>query len=128
MAEAFLEHVNITVSDAGKTAQTLCDLFGWQIRWQGDAMNGLGRTVHVGTDNAYLALYSPNSGTTSPGNTYTAHGALNHVGVTVDDLETAEQRVKELGYEPRSHADYEPGKRFYFDGDDGIEFEVVSYS
>ncbi|MEC7669548.1 MAG: VOC family protein, partial [Pseudomonadota bacterium] len=29
---------------------------------------------------------------------------------------------------PHNHADYEPGKRFYFDTPDGIEIEVVSYA
>ena len=35
--------------------------------------------------------------------------------------------VKDAGFEPHSHGDYEPGKRFYFDDENGIEFEVVSY-
>lgn len=128
MSEGFLEHVNITVSNANKTADTLCKLFGWHIRWQGDAMNGLGRTVHVGAENGYLALYSPNADTKSTGDTYNSHGGLNHVGVVVDDLDAAEKRVIDAGYKTGLHADYEPGRRFYFDGDDGIEFEVVSYA
>ncbi|MDD9908767.1 MAG: VOC family protein [Ahrensia sp.] len=128
MSKALLEHVNITVSNAEKTAQTLCDMFDWHIRWQGAAMNGIGRTVHVGTEDGYVALYSPNAGSEAPsGNNYEQHGALNHIGVVVGDIAEAEERVKQAGYEPRSHADYEPGKRFYFDGDDGIEVEVVSY-
>ncbi|MEO1734352.1 MAG: VOC family protein, partial [Pseudomonadota bacterium] len=54
--------------------------------------------------------------------------ALNHVGVVVPDIDAVEAKVKAAGFEPRSHADYEPGKRFYFDGPDSIEFEVVSYA
>ena len=38
------------------------------------------------------------------------------------------RRLRAMGYEPHSHADYEPGRRFYFDDEDGIEFEVVSYA
>ena len=53
---------------------------------------------------------------------------LNHIGVTVGDLDSAETRVKSAGYTPYSHADYEPGKRFYFDDEDGVEYEVVSYA
>jgi len=45
----------------------------------------------------------------------------------VPDLDAVETRVKEAGFIPKSHANYEPGRRFYFDGPDGIEFEVVSY-
>jgi hypothetical protein len=53
---------------------------------------------------------------------------LNHIGVVVEDLNAAEARVIAAGFMPRSHTDYEPGKRFYFDDHDGIEFEVISYS
>jgi glyoxylase I family protein len=35
--------------------------------------------------------------------------------------------VKAEGLEPFGHADYQPGRRFYFLDADGIEFEVVSY-
>ena len=128
MTEGFLEHVNITVSDANKTADTLCNLFGWHIRWQGDVSDGAGRSVHVGGENSYLALYSPNTETTAVGDTLNSHGGLNHVGVVVDDLDAAEKRVIDAGYKTGLHADYEPGRRFYFDDENGIEFEVVSYA
>ena len=39
-----------------------------------------------------------------------------------------EAKIKALGYPTHSHADYEPGRRFYFDDENGIEFEVVSYA
>lgn len=125
MAEAFLEHVNITVTDPVKTAQRLADLFGWHVRWQGEAKAG-GFTVHVGNDSSYVAVYSLGDPKDAP-DSYTTRGGLNHVGVVVDDLDATEERVKAMGYEPHNHADYEPGRRFYFDDDDGIEFEVVSY-
>ena len=122
-----LEHVNLTVTDPQKTADMLCRLFGWHVRWQGNAKDG-GYTVHVGNDNDYLAVYS-NAGPTAPADhkNYGTAGGLNHVGVVVDDLDAAEARVKAEGFTPHSHADYEPGRRFYFDDADGIEFEVVSY-
>jgi len=128
MATATLEHINYTVSNAAKTAQTLCDLFGWAIRWEGAAMNGVGHTIHVGTESSYLALYEPNdqSGRNIDSN-YITPGAMNHVAVTVDDLDAMEEAVKAAGYTPKLHADYEPGRRFYFDGDDGVEIEVVCY-
>ena len=46
----------------------------------------------------------------------------------VDDLDAVEAKVVQAGYEPYSHADYEPGRRFYFNDADGVEFEVVAYS
>ncbi len=128
MAKAILEHVNFTVSDADKTAKLLCELFDWKVRWQGSAMNGDGQTVHVGTDDDYLALYAPKQlDGMQEGNYHTA-GALNHIGLVVDDLDAMEARVKAMGYKPRLHADYEPGRRFYFDMEDDIEVELVSYA
>ncbi len=127
MQNSFLEHVNITVSDPHKTANLLCDLFDWNIRWQGPAKNE-GFTIHVGTDDHYLAVYSAGRNKEGCKPTYVTRGGLNHVGVVVDDLDAVEDKVVKAGYKPHSHADYEPGRRFYFDDDDGIEFEVVSYA
>ncbi len=122
-----LEHVNVTVPDPKASADILCDIFGWHIRWQGAAKDN-GFTVHVGDDASYLALYAPDKQLVPNGDSYGRVGGLNHLGVVVDDLGAVEQRVRAAGFEPHSHADYEPGERFYFDGPDGIEFEVVSYS
>ncbi len=123
MAAGMLEHVNVTVTDPQRTADMLCRLFGWKKRWEGPAKLG-GYTVHVGTDDAYVAIYRyPPDNVPAIDN-----GRLNHIGVVVDDLEAAEQRVKDAGYLPHLHGDYEPGRRFYFDDHDGIEFEVVSYA
>ena len=127
MAKASLEHVNLTVDNPEKTAKWLCDLFGWHIRWQGDSIHG-GRTVHVGGENSYLALYSPGKRLAASSSSYVTTGGLNHIGVVVDDLDAAEEKVKACGFEPHSHADYEPGRRFYFHDDQGIEYEVVSYA
>lgn len=123
---ATLEHANITVSDAGRTAGWLCDVFGWRLRGQGPSING-GHSIHVGDDTSYIALYQPAEAPNAPVSTYSTRGGLNHVAVVVDDLNAAEARVKAAGFKTGSHADYEPGRRFYFDADDGIEFEVVSY-
>jgi catechol 2,3-dioxygenase-like lactoylglutathione lyase family enzyme len=127
MTEVFLEHVNVTVPDPDKTAKMLCDLFGWKIRWQGDAIHG-GRTIHVGGEASYVAIYTGNESHKSVHNSYETVGGLNHIGVVVDDVDAIERLVTERGFEPHSHADYEPGKRFYFYDHDGIEFEVVSYN
>jgi catechol 2,3-dioxygenase-like lactoylglutathione lyase family enzyme len=124
---ARLEHANITVSDPDATAQWLCDLFGWHVRWAGPAING-GRAVHVGDVSQYLALYGSVTGAEIGESSYETVGGLNHVGIVVDDLDAAEAAVRAAGFEPHNHADYEPGRRFYFDDNDGIEFELVQYN
>lgn len=121
-----LEHVNVTVSNPDKTAETLCDLFGWQVRWKGDSIYG-GTTVHVGADESYLAIYSMDKMKKGRDDTYSTVGGLNHIAVVVDDLDLIEKKVAAAGFTAHSHADYEPGRRFYFHDADGLEFEVVSY-
>ncbi len=121
-----LEHVNLTVTDCHATAAMLEKLFGWHIRWGGPAING-GHSLHVGTEDNYLAIYTPDTSLTKAPSSYGHPGGLNHIGVVVDDLDAIEAKVIALGMTPKSHADYEPGKRFYFDDPDGIEFEVIAY-
>lgn len=123
---AQLEHLNITVADPAATADMLTEIFGWHIRWQGDA-KGAGFSIHVGTDDTYVALYNPGKALTEAGDSYTRIVGLNHMAVVVDDLDVIEAKVKERGYEPHSHADYEPGRRFYFHEENGLEIEVVQY-
>ena len=124
---AQLEHTNYSVSDANRTAAWMKDLFGWHIRWEGSAMNGQGYTIHVGTDTSYVALYSHAKTKAPTDDNYQTIGGLNHIAVTVDDIDAMEEKVKAAGFEPMNHGDYEPGRRFYFHDQDGIEYEVVSY-
>ena len=95
-----LEHVNITVPDPQASAEILCDLFGWHVRWQGEAKDD-GFTVHVGDDASYLALYAPSKPLKPMENTYEHVGGINHVGVVVEDLGAVEARVKSAGYVPK---------------------------
>ena len=128
MQKAILEHVNMTVSNPDKTAEMLADLFGWKVRWSGDSLNN-GRSVHVGNDNDYVALYSAGSPRALEDNeNYRLAGAVNHLGILVDDLAAAEKRILEYGIKTHSHQTYEPGSRFYFHDHDGIEYEVLSYA
>jgi catechol 2,3-dioxygenase-like lactoylglutathione lyase family enzyme len=124
MPAPYIEHVNLTVRDSARSARMLCDLFDWHIRWEGPARDN-GRSIHVGDDRAYLALYSPPE---TPGvETFRKGRPLNHVGILVDDLDEIERRVIAAGLTPFNHETYDPGRRFYVFDDDGIEFEVVSY-
>ncbi|SFT39183.1 VOC family protein [Sedimentitalea nanhaiensis] len=123
---ARLEHANFTVADPDATAAWMCALFGWHVRWSGAAMQ-TGRTVHVGTDTAYLALFSPGDPAKPTDDNYQTIGGLNHIAVVVDDIAALEDKVTAAGFTPINHADYEPGRRFYFHDGDGIEYEVVQY-
>ena len=123
MRSAYLEHVNITVSDIERSAALLEQLLGWRIRWRGPSQLG-GETIHIGGDEDYIALYTKGA----PVAHFAKGAPLNHVGIVVPDLDVAEAVVRAAGLEPFSHGDYEPGRRFYFFDWDGIEFELVSYA
>ncbi len=125
MTKAMLEHANITVSDVDRSAQLLIDLFGWHVRWKKKKKGG-GTTAHVGNDDQYIAVYSKGP-KQSQGDTYDTLGGLNHIGVVVEDVDAMEARVTDLGYTPHNHGDYEPGRRFYFEDHDGVEYELISY-
>jgi len=125
MTSLRLEHVNVTVRDPKRTAAILMDVFGWHVRWAGEARDG-GHTIHVGSGEHYMALYTGRDETYSDED-FIKGRPLNHVGVEVDDLDATEARVVAAGLTPFSHGDYEPGRRFYFFDPDGIEYEVVSY-
>ena len=127
MRPAIFEHVNVTVSDPKKTAEMLHRLFGWKIRWEGPSKYD-GDTVHVGTDDAYVALYALPQQERPEQESYYRTGAVNHFGILVDDLDAAEQVILADGLKTHSHQTYDPGSRFYFHDHDGIEWEVVSYT
>jgi catechol 2,3-dioxygenase-like lactoylglutathione lyase family enzyme len=122
---ARIEHVNLYVRDADRTAALMERLFGWHVRWSGITQNG-SRVVHVGSEHDYLALCSERNHAYSDDD-FLKGRPLNHVGIEVEDLKTAETKVVEEGLVPFSYGDYAPGRRFYFLDPDGTEYEVVSY-
>jgi hypothetical protein len=126
MSQIQLEHVNITISDPDKTAAWVYKVFDWPVRWQGPAF-GIGRSVHVGSEASYVALYCSNEATDAAPDSYHCLSGLNHIGVVVANLDLVEAQVRKAGFTLTSHADYAPGRRFYFKDHDKIEYEVVQY-
>lgn len=125
MTLACLEHLNVTVSDPDHLATLFCELFEWKVRWSGPAKDN-GYTVHVGTDNRYLALYTHPESTGDSPNLF-VHGMANHVGLVVKDSEAMEQKIIAKGYTTKSHNDYGYCKSFYFMADKVLEVEIVCY-
>ena len=82
MSQIQLEHVNITVSDPDKTAAWMYEVFDWPVRWQGPAL-GSGRSVHVGSEASYVALYCSNEATDAAPDSYHCLSGLNQIGVVV---------------------------------------------
>ncbi len=122
-----LEHINITSSDPEGFTDRICAIFDWKVRWRGESIHG-GETIHVGDDMSYLAVYIPPKSTDTDDPKRFQPARINHIGIVVDDLDATEEKVKALGIHPHEHADYEPGRRFYFYDPSGVEIEVVSYA
>ncbi len=126
MTFACLEHINLNVANPDQLASMFCDLFDWKVRWSGPAKDD-GYTVHVGSDRRYFALYThPNiQNNASSGLTL---GATNHVGLVVNDLRKAEQKVLAKGIKTQNHRDYGVCSSFYFMADETLEIEIVCYN
>ncbi len=126
MRQAYLEHTNTTVTNPDQTAQRLCELFDWTVRWSGESMDQ-GYTVHVGGESSYLALYTNPQVATENATNHTHLRNLNHVAVVVNSLEEVQKRAEAIGLTPFNFREYNPGKSFYLRDDDGLEIEVVNY-
>ena len=66
MAQGRLEHANISVTDPDRSAALLMELLGWEERWRGASQLG-GRSVHVGAEHDYIALYTGDQVKGGPG-------------------------------------------------------------
>lgn len=126
MSSLRIEHVNITVADPERTSDLMEALFDWRVRWSGPSQNG-GYTIHVGSNDHYVALHGGGD-SAQVTEAFEKGRPLNHIGIEVEDLDAIEARVVAAGLRPVNHADYEPGRRFYFRDPDGIEYEIVSYA
>lgn len=82
-----LEHANICVHDTDGTVRPLLTLFpDFRVRQvSADRVNV--RSVHVGTDEASLALRQANPENEKRGRPYSARPGLNHLGCAVDNVE-----------------------------------------
>lgn len=126
MTSNYLEHANITVAEPEKSADLLCRIFDWEIRWQGQGMD-VGHTVHVGNANSYVAFYTQPDISNDKMDSYRTLRMTNHLGIVVENFEEIHKRVVAEGLTPGQVYEYEPGRRFYFHTPDDIEIEVVSY-
>lgn len=120
----YLEHVNLSVSDLERSIRFYRTLFDLELRWRGHSAGGRAE-AHVGDEKTYLALFQ--SEREGRFRREYADVGLNHFGFVVDDLARVKERLAAEGITPHLEADYDPGRRLYFEDPDGIEVEVVAY-
>ena len=119
---AHLRHLAIRCHDMEKSRDFYTTVIGWDFLDYRPSRQGLDLTD--GVNNITLLQNPPDlvRPTFEEGEEYI------HFGVVVDDLSAVEAKVKAAGFTPFNHGDYEPGKRFYFNDQDDVEWEVVSYT
>ena len=122
-----LEHVNETSPNPQKTATWIQKVFDSSIRREGETQDN-GYSIQIGDADSYIAIYKPGLKIAPYQRSYAMSGHVNHVGIIVDDLDEIEQLVRSVGFKPHMHANYEPGRRFYFYDETGPEIEAVSYN
>lgn len=101
-------------------------VFGWKIRWEGAGIQ-TGYALHCGGADTYVTLFTCPETPGPKDETCVTLGGFNHWAVVVDDLDAVEERTKAEAFRTKSHADYEPGRRYCLNDGDGIEIEVAQY-
>ncbi len=128
-----LEHANITVKSIDAAVEFLglafpdCGVRGGGAIHGDDAM---GRWVHFGNDDFYVALQQNASHSGRSDVTY-QHDGINHVGFVVEQLDDMIKRLAAEGYEvtPASVMKGHPHRRrAYFFDKNGVEWEFVEYA
>jgi catechol 2,3-dioxygenase-like lactoylglutathione lyase family enzyme len=123
-----LDHANLSVRDLEGTIRFLrTALPELRIRGEGRAWGG-GRWVHLGTDDAYLALSEARAEPAEAWVPYAGKPGTNHLGFEVDDAEAVRARLRAAGYEDTTVPNAHPyRRRVYFHDADGNDWEFVQY-
>jgi catechol 2,3-dioxygenase-like lactoylglutathione lyase family enzyme len=123
-----LDHANLFVRDLEGTIRFLRTAFPeFRIRGEGETWRG-GRWVHVGNDDAYLALAEATEEPAEPWVPYRGKPGLNHLGFEVDDVEAVRARLRAAGYEDSTVPNAHPWRRrVYFYDAEGNDWEFVQY-
>lgn len=129
MTSATLEHVNLTVNDLERTLRFVqAALPDWRVRGRGqvDGTSPTCQWLHVGSDTAYLSLYSGGLGP-APDWRSDDTGAK-HVGLVVSDLDALVARLTQAGF-PLDHWGGSSAYRrsAYFVEPGSLQFEFVQY-
>jgi catechol 2,3-dioxygenase-like lactoylglutathione lyase family enzyme len=123
-----LEHANISVKDIDGMIRFLQTAFpSFRIRRDETEPDG-SRWVHIGTDDAYIALNQATEDSMEDWTPYGGKPGLNHLGFEVDDTEAIRLRLKEAGYRDSTYPNAHPHRRrVYFYDAEGNDWEFVQY-
>ena len=123
-----LEHANLIVRDIDAMIAFLRTAFP-EFRVRGEGRGApLGRWVHIGTDETYLALNQATQEAPEPWVPYAGKPGTNHLGYEVDDAEALRMRLAAAGYRESTVPNAHPHRRrVYFYDPEGNDWEFVQY-
>jgi catechol 2,3-dioxygenase-like lactoylglutathione lyase family enzyme len=123
-----LEHANLHVRDIDEMIRFLRTAFPtFAIRHDETEADGK-RWVHIGTDDAYLALNQATEESAEEWMPYSGKPGLNHLGFEVDDVDALRFRMLEAGYRDSTYPNAHPHRRrVYFNDAEGNDWEFVQY-
>ena len=121
----YLEHINITVSDLKESIRFFQTAFPhFKIR---GGSNGMREWVHLGDDDAYIAINQATEKLEKATKNYDKIG-INHLGFVVQEVEEIAANLLKNGYKRSYPKQVEEFRiREYFTDADGNEFEFVQY-
>jgi len=124
---ARLDHANLIVRDIEGTIRFLRTALP-ELRVRGGGGSGADRWVHLGNDDAYVAL---EQATVEPAERWTPYAGkpgTNHLGFEVDDAEAVRARLRAAGYRDTTYPNAHPHRtRVYFRDAEGNDWEFVQY-
>jgi catechol 2,3-dioxygenase-like lactoylglutathione lyase family enzyme len=125
---ARLEHANLSVLDLDAMLRFVSTAFP-EFRIRGETHLGDDdRCVHVGTDDAYLALVQATDARAPRRAPYAASPGTNHLGFEVDDVAALRARMLAAGYRETTVPNAHPfRRRVYFEDPEGNDWEFVQY-
>jgi catechol 2,3-dioxygenase-like lactoylglutathione lyase family enzyme len=119
-----LDHANVNVRDLDGTVRFLATACP-ELRVRGAGTYYGSRWVHVGNDDAYVALYE----TRARAEERPAASGLNHLGFEVDDVDAVRARLAAAGYRDVTTPNAHPHRRrIYFEDAEGNDWEFVQYT
>lgn len=124
---AYVEHVQIVVSDLEKAERFYTTVFDWRVRGRGRevAADRSYDWIHVGTDESYIAFRTPYEGVPFDESHRGYKG--NHIGIVVEAAESVLSRLAALGCMVRPAAPHPFRARYYVRDFDDNEIEIVIY-
>jgi catechol 2,3-dioxygenase-like lactoylglutathione lyase family enzyme len=123
-----LEHANLSVRDIDAELSFILTAFpDFRVRHDGVDASGR-RWVHVGNNDAYIALYQAATEGANPSVPYSGRPGLNHLGFEVEDAAALRDRLRAAGCHESTVPNNHPyRKRVYFHDPEGNDWEFVQY-